>query len=199
MRTPEAFARLGGPQEPDAHTGDLFIRPVNWKPVIAAVHGAVMGLGLGVAFECDLVVADINTCFQITETPRGLGGARFWSLLHTCGAGAFATEVALTGQFHRRRSTQGGRRLRCSARWLRPQACRATGATHRGKSAAERAVCRARAAILHGSGRTHGRRFHRSDEAVFDRRLPRSGRRCRKARAVWVQRPLDEKCGQSAA
>jgi enoyl-CoA hydratase/carnithine racemase len=46
MRTPEAFARLGGPQEPDAHTGDLFVRSVNWKPVIAAVHGAVMGLGV---------------------------------------------------------------------------------------------------------------------------------------------------------
>jgi enoyl-CoA hydratase/carnithine racemase len=99
MRTPEAFARLGGPQEPDAHTGDLFVRSINWKPAIAAVHGAVMGLGLGVAFECDLVVADLNTRFRITETPRGLGGARFWSLLHTCGAGAFATEVALTGRF----------------------------------------------------------------------------------------------------
>lgn len=99
MRTPEAFARLGGPQEPDAHTGDLLVRSVNWKPVVAAVHGAVMGLGLGVAFECDLVVADAGTRFQITETPRGLGGARFWSLLHTCGAGAFATEVALTGRF----------------------------------------------------------------------------------------------------
>jgi enoyl-CoA hydratase/carnithine racemase len=97
MRTPEAFARLGGPQAPDAHTGDLFIRSVNWKPVIAAVHGAVMGLG--VAFECDLVVADINTRFQITETPRGLGGVRFWGLLHTCGGGAFAVEVALTGRF----------------------------------------------------------------------------------------------------
>ena len=99
MRTPDEFRRLGGPQEPDAHTGDLFIRSVNWKPVIAAVHGAVMGLGLGVAFECDLVVADADTRFQITETPRGLGGARFWSLLHFCGAGSFATEVALTGRF----------------------------------------------------------------------------------------------------
>jgi len=47
-----------------------------------------------VAFECDLVVADINTRIQITETPRGLGGARFWGLLHTCGGGAFAVEVA---------------------------------------------------------------------------------------------------------
>jgi len=99
MRTPEEFRRLGGPQEPDAHTGDLFIRSVNWKPVIAAVHGAVMGLGLGVAFACDLVVAETDTRFQITETPRGLGGARFWSLLQYCGTAAFATEVALTGRF----------------------------------------------------------------------------------------------------
>jgi enoyl-CoA hydratase/carnithine racemase len=99
MRTPEEFRRLGGPQEPDAHTGDLFVRSVNWKPVVAAVHGVVMGLGLGVAFECDLVVADVSTRFQITETPRGLGGARFWSLLHFCGAASFASEVALTGRF----------------------------------------------------------------------------------------------------
>jgi enoyl-CoA hydratase/carnithine racemase len=99
LRTATELRRLGGPQEPDAHTGDLFVRAVNWKPVIAAVHGAVMGLGLGVAFESDLVVADADTRFQITETPRGLGGARFWSLLHTCGGAAFATEVALTGRF----------------------------------------------------------------------------------------------------
>lgn len=99
MRTAAELQRLGGPQEPDAHTGELFVRAVNWKPVIAAVHGAAMGLGLGVAFECDLVVADADTRFQITETPRGLGGARFWSLLHTCGGAAFATEVALTGRF----------------------------------------------------------------------------------------------------
>lgn len=99
LRTAAELRRLGGPQEPDAHSGDLLVRAVNWKPVIAAVHGAVMGLGLGVAFECDLVVADADTRFQITETPRGLGGARFWSLLQTCGGAAFATEVALTGRF----------------------------------------------------------------------------------------------------
>ncbi len=99
LRSAAELRRQGGPQEPDAHTGDLFKRAVNWKPVVAAVHGAVMGLGLGVAFECDLVVADVDTRFQITETPRGLGGARFWSLLHACGGAAFATEVALTGRF----------------------------------------------------------------------------------------------------
>src|SRR5215813_4399440 len=101
IRSVAEFDRLGGPQEPDAHTADLLARLPKSKPIVAAVHGVVMGLGIGVAFECDLVVADSQTRFQITETPRGLGGARFWALLHFCGGGSFATEVALTGRFFR--------------------------------------------------------------------------------------------------
>src|SRR3981189_3202490 len=95
IRSVAEFDRLGGPQEPDAHTADLLARLPKSKPIVAAVHGVVMGLAIGVAFECDLVVADSQTRFQITETPRGLGGARFWSLLHTCGGGALATRVVL--------------------------------------------------------------------------------------------------------
>ena len=98
-RSPEEFERLGGPQEPDAHSGDLFTRSVKWKPVIAAPHGYVMGLSVGIVLECEIVVAEAGTMFQITETPRGLGGARYWGLAHFCGAAAFATEVALTGRF----------------------------------------------------------------------------------------------------
>ncbi|OYU88231.1 MAG: hypothetical protein CFE29_18020 [Bradyrhizobiaceae bacterium PARB1] len=98
-RTREEFERLGGPQEPDAHSGDLLTRSVRWKPVIAAPHGVVMGLAVGIVLECDIVVAEAGTRFQITETPRGLGGARYWGLAHFCGAAAFATEVALTGRF----------------------------------------------------------------------------------------------------
>jgi enoyl-CoA hydratase/carnithine racemase len=98
-RSIEEFERLGGPQEPDAHSGDLLTRAVKWKPVIAAPHGYVMGLAVGIVLECDIVVAEAETKFQITETPRGLGGARYWGLAHFCGAAAFATEVALTGRF----------------------------------------------------------------------------------------------------
>jgi enoyl-CoA hydratase/carnithine racemase len=98
-RSIEEFERLGGPQEPDAHSGDLLTRAVKWKPVIAAPHGYVMGLAIGIVLECDIVVAEAETKFQITETPRGLGGARYWGLAHFCGAAAFATEVALTGRF----------------------------------------------------------------------------------------------------
>jgi enoyl-CoA hydratase/carnithine racemase len=99
LRTREEFERLGGPQAHDANAADLLTRSVNWKPVIAAAHGYVMGLGLGLLLECDLIVAEQGTQFQVTETGRGLGGARHWGLLQSRGGGALATEVALTGRF----------------------------------------------------------------------------------------------------
>jgi enoyl-CoA hydratase/carnithine racemase len=99
LRTREEFERLGGPQAHDANAADLLTRAVNWKPVIAAAHGYVMGLGLGLLLECDLIVAEQGTQFQVTETGRGLGGSRHWGLLQFRGGGALATEVALTGRF----------------------------------------------------------------------------------------------------
>jgi enoyl-CoA hydratase/carnithine racemase len=99
LRPREEFERLGGPQGFGAHSGDLLTKSVNWKPVIAAPHGYVLGLAVGIVLECDLIVAEAGTRFQITETPRGLGGAKYWGLMHFRGAGAFGTEVALTGRF----------------------------------------------------------------------------------------------------
>jgi enoyl-CoA hydratase/carnithine racemase len=99
LRSREEFIRLGGPQGRGANSADLFSQSVNWKPVIAAAHGYVMGLAVGVFFESELTVAAAGTKFQITETARGLSGARYWGLLQQRGASAFATEVALTGQF----------------------------------------------------------------------------------------------------
>jgi enoyl-CoA hydratase/carnithine racemase len=99
LRTREEFERLGGPQAPDANAADLLTRAVNWKPVIAAAHGYVMGLAFGLLLECDLVVAEAGTQFQVTETSRGLGGARHWGLMQFRGGASLATEVALTGRF----------------------------------------------------------------------------------------------------
>jgi enoyl-CoA hydratase/carnithine racemase len=99
LRSRDEFERLGGPQGRGAHSGDLLTRSVNWKPVIAAPHGYVLGLAVGIVLECDLIVAEAGTRFQITETPRGLGGAKYWALLDGRGAGAFALEAALTGRF----------------------------------------------------------------------------------------------------
>jgi enoyl-CoA hydratase/carnithine racemase len=99
LRRREEFEKHGGPQGWGAHAGDLLTRAVNWKPVIAAAHGYVMGLALGIVLECDLIVAAAGTQFQVTETPRGLGGAKYWALLNFRGAAAFGTEMALTGRF----------------------------------------------------------------------------------------------------
>ncbi len=99
LRSREEFERLGGPQGRGSHSADLLTRAVNWKPVIAAVHGYVMGLSLGLTLECDLIVAAEGTRFQLTETSRGLGASRYWALFHFRGAGAFGDEIAFTGRF----------------------------------------------------------------------------------------------------
>jgi len=99
LRKREEFEKYGGPQAFGAHSSDLLTKSVNWKPVIAAAHGYVLGLAIGIVFECDLVVAEEGTKFQITETPRGLGASKYWGLLNYRSGGAFGTEVALTGRF----------------------------------------------------------------------------------------------------
>ena len=58
-----------------------------------------MGLATGIMLESDLIVAETGTQIQITETSRGLGGARYWGLTQFRSGGAFGTEIALTGRF----------------------------------------------------------------------------------------------------
>ncbi len=99
LRSREEFLRLGGPQGRGTHSSDLLTKAVNWKPVIAAPHGYVLGLSVGIVLECDLVVAEEGTKFQVTETSRGLGASKYWSLMHFRGGAAFTMEAALTGRF----------------------------------------------------------------------------------------------------
>src|SRR6202034_2954906 len=98
LRSREEFERLGGPQGHGANSGDLLMQSVTWKPVIAAVHGYVLGLGLGMVLDCDLIVAEAGTKFHLTETSRGLGSAKQWAQLHFRSS-AFADEIALTGRY----------------------------------------------------------------------------------------------------
>ena len=99
LRSREELERLGGPQGEGADVHEVMTRAVNWKPVVAAVHGYVLGMGTGLMLESDLIVAAAGTKMQITETPRGIGGSKYWALMHFRGAGAFGTEVALTGRY----------------------------------------------------------------------------------------------------
>ena len=151
IRSVAEFDRLGGPQEPDAHTADLLARLPKSKPIVAAVHGVVMGLGIGVAFECDLVVADSQTRFQITETPRGLGGARFWALPFLRRRQLRDRSGAHRALFFGCGSGRGGdRRFYCCARFGRRDSY-SSRPPDRSQSASERASHRTSAPLVHGS------------------------------------------------
>lgn len=66
-------------------------------PVIAAVHGKVIGAGVAIIASCDLVVASTETSFALTEINVGvLGGVRHAQRL--CG-NHLAKRMFLTGEF----------------------------------------------------------------------------------------------------
>jgi enoyl-CoA hydratase/carnithine racemase len=95
----EEMRRQGGPEGRGAESDIVLLRFVNYKPVIAAVHGYAIGGGLDLLLQCDLAVASEDTKFQITEVVRGLEGCFEWLRMTARGAGTFADEVALTGRF----------------------------------------------------------------------------------------------------
>jgi enoyl-CoA hydratase/carnithine racemase len=100
LRSREELSKGGGPSAQDAKSADIMSRSVNWKPVISAVHGYAVGLGTGLALDCDMVVAQAGTKFQITETPRGLAGSgKLMNLMAYRGMGSFAVDVCITGRF----------------------------------------------------------------------------------------------------
>ena len=97
LRSPDELRRLGGPAGRRSRENGL-ADTVNWKPVIAAVHGYALGLGYSLSQSCDLVVAAEATKFQIREVQRGLGGAQHWVATWFWTGSRFANEVALTGR-----------------------------------------------------------------------------------------------------
>jgi enoyl-CoA hydratase/carnithine racemase len=97
-RTPEEIKKLGGLQPRGIGFRDGFLGQVRMKPLIAAVHGYALGMGLRIAMYCDLFVAAVGTTFQITEVPRGVDAVGFWMLLADRLGSAFADDVCVTGR-----------------------------------------------------------------------------------------------------
>lgn len=96
LRPREEMERFGPGGGARSRPGNLS-RTVNWKPVIAAVHGYAYGYAFLTMLSCDLVVAAEGAQFQYTEVRRGLGGAGWGRVWLTCGD-RFANEIAITGR-----------------------------------------------------------------------------------------------------
>lgn len=98
LRPLDEMKRLGGPAGGIKPAGGLLGlgQTVNWKPVIAAVHGYVLGAGFGLAMAADIIVAAEGTQFQIREVQRGLAGAQHWATTWFWGGGRFAMEDECT-------------------------------------------------------------------------------------------------------
>jgi len=99
MRPAEEQERLGGGQGRDSHLQNVWYDFVNWKPVIAAVHGYACGAGLHFSMMADMLVAAEGTKFQISETKRGWAATDFTGMLAAQSNGRFANDVTLTGRF----------------------------------------------------------------------------------------------------
>ncbi len=98
LRPPEELKRLGGPAGREGNIRPPFLKPPRGKPLIAAMHGHVLGVGLRIALYCDMTVACKGTKFQVTEIARGIDGTSFWMMLTQRGAGIFADEVCFTAR-----------------------------------------------------------------------------------------------------
>lgn len=61
LRTREEFIRPGRPKWYGAKASEIFTRAVNWKLVVAAMHGYAIAIGLGVMLNRDLVLAKRGT------------------------------------------------------------------------------------------------------------------------------------------
>lgn len=68
------------------------------KPIVAAVDGAALGAGLGLALASDLVVASSRASFAAMAVRRGLVGGATAALLSFRLGGSVAARMLLTGQ-----------------------------------------------------------------------------------------------------
>jgi enoyl-CoA hydratase/carnithine racemase len=70
----------------------------NWKPVIAAVHGFVIGMALELVFQSEFVITGESTQFQVTESLHGVSTGPIWPIIQLRGGLSFANYVCLTGE-----------------------------------------------------------------------------------------------------
>ncbi len=88
------------PEDDDFSAGGLRVLP--WqvrKPVIAAVNGHAIGIGLTLTLQCDLRIFAADALYGIVQVRRGVMGDAYshWTLPRIAGMEA-AAEILLTGR-----------------------------------------------------------------------------------------------------
>jgi methylglutaconyl-CoA hydratase len=68
------------------------------KPIVAAVHGAVMGTGLGLALACDKIIAGESSLFSTPEANLGLNAGLTIPLLAFRSGGSAASNILMFNQ-----------------------------------------------------------------------------------------------------
>jgi enoyl-CoA hydratase len=93
-----AFREGRAQMRSDAAGIDIFTERAYPKPIIAAVNGAAVGGGFGIALACDILVAADHATFGIPEVQRGLVGVGVTSRASLRLPPAVVLELALTGE-----------------------------------------------------------------------------------------------------
>ena len=83
---------------PKRAVGPPFLNAIeSGKPIIAAVQGHVMGLGIMLASECTILIASKTAQFGMNEVKRSVSGASAWARITQWIPSKIATEMAITG------------------------------------------------------------------------------------------------------
>ncbi|GAA1845444.1 2-(1,2-epoxy-1,2-dihydrophenyl)acetyl-CoA isomerase PaaG [Pseudonocardia ailaonensis] len=96
-----ARAAADGPPAPGedlSRLPDLFLARDAVKPIVAAAHGHVVGMGLRMVLLADLALCTATTRFRAPEVGQGLDGGPYWWLLQARAGDAFATHAVATGR-----------------------------------------------------------------------------------------------------